>query len=174
MQSSIAAFRLPRYAELPTVGLYLEQVTKYINGYLTPINCAEITPSMISNYVKKDLIPSPQKKQYSAEQIASLIFMTITKNVVSLENIVSLFEMQRDNYTLPVAYDYFCCELENMLSFVFGLKEEPERNIGVTHSEEKSFLRSVIISASHSIYLTAYFAEIKKEKIAEARKGKRT
>ena len=27
-------FKLPVYEEIPDVGLYLDQVTKYINGYL--------------------------------------------------------------------------------------------------------------------------------------------
>lgn len=164
LKASVMDFRLPRYAELPTVGLYLEQVTKYINGFLKSVSCAEITPSMISNYVKKGFIPSPQKKQYDTAQIAYLIFIAITKNVLSLENIVALFDMQRRTYTLPMAYDYFCRELENMLAFVFGLKDAPDVNIGVTDTPEKYLLRNVIISASHSMYLTACFAEMKKEK----------
>ena len=49
---TIEGFRLPRYREIPNVGLYLEQVAKYINGYLNVLGYADITPSMISNYVK--------------------------------------------------------------------------------------------------------------------------
>ena len=30
-------FRLPRYNEIPNVGLYLEQTTKYISQYLEPL-----------------------------------------------------------------------------------------------------------------------------------------
>lgn len=162
LRDSIKGFHIPRYAEIPNVGLYLEQVTQYINGVLLPVGCAEITPSMISNYVKKGIIESPQKKQYRADQIAYLMFIALTKNVLSLENIVSLFEMRKVRYTLPMAYDYFCAELENMIFFVFGLKERPEENLGLTHSEEKEFLRNVLISLSHSMYISACFAYIKK------------
>ena len=35
--SLIEKFRLPRYNEIPNVGLYLDQVTKYIDDYLKPI-----------------------------------------------------------------------------------------------------------------------------------------
>ncbi len=164
LKNTVMNFRLPRYAELPTVGLYLEQVVKYINGYMNQVSLAEITTSMISNYVKKGFIPSPQKKQYYADQIAYLMFITITKNVLSLENIVELFDLQKRTYNLAMAYDYFCCELENMLQYVFGLKDEPEKNLGVTNTDTKDFFRNVIISVSHSIYLTSYFSEIKKEK----------
>lgn len=161
LRNLVSDFRLPRYAEIPTVGLHLEQVANYINGILTPVGCAEITISMISNYVKNGFIEPPHKKQYSAEQIAYLIFIAISKNVLSLEDIVALFNMQKETYTLPMAYDYFCCELENMLAFVFGVKEDLQINLGVTNTEEKDFFRNVIISVSHSMYITSFFARIK-------------
>lgn len=164
LRNLVSDFRLPRYAEIPNTGLHLEQVTQYINGFLVPIGCAEITISMISNYVKKGLISSPLKKQYNADQIAYLTFLAVTKNVLSLEDIVAMFDMQRENYTLPMAYDYFCCELENMLAYVFGNKDTPDVNLGVTHTEEKDFLRNVIISVSHSMYITAFFAQMKRQK----------
>ena len=49
---SLQDFRLPRYQEIPDVGLYLEQTTKYIAGHLAPLQEGRITSSMISNYVK--------------------------------------------------------------------------------------------------------------------------
>ena len=55
-------FRLPVYAELPNMGLYLEQVTKYINGQLSPLGFPEVTSSMISNYVKKGVVSAPVRK----------------------------------------------------------------------------------------------------------------
>ncbi len=168
LPESVAHFRLPRYTEIPNVGLYLDQVTKYINGFLLPVGCAEITPSMISNYVKKGIIASPQKKQYSAEQIAHLTFIAIIKNVLSLENIVELFEIRKFRYTLPVAYDYFCEELENMIAFVFGLKEKPAENLGRTQSEEKDFLRNVLIAVSHSMYISTCFSLLKKARKEES------
>ena len=38
-----------------------------------------------------------------------------------MENIDSLFKMQRAHYTSAQAYDTFCDELENYLPYVFGL-----------------------------------------------------
>ena len=161
LPDSVSRFRLPRYAEIPNVGLYLDQVTKYVNGFLGPVGCAEITPSMISNYVKKGIIASPQKKQYNADQIAHLMCIALVKNVLSLENILSLFEIRKVHYTVPVAYDYFCEELENMISFVFGLKEKPAENLGQTQSEEKELLRNVLIAVSHSMYISTCFTILK-------------
>lgn len=163
LRASIADYRLPRYNEIPNVGLYLEQVAKYINGFLVPIGCSEITTSMISNYVKKGYIPAPVKKQYYTDHIAHLIVIAIIKNVISLDNIQHLFVLQREIYTVPVAYNYFCSEFENMLSFVFGIKDAPDMNIGETDTELKDFLRNIIISASHSVYLSSCFAQMKNE-----------
>ena len=152
MKTVIQGFHLPRYQDLPNMGLYLEQTTKYINHFLAPLGCIEITSSMISNYVKKGLIPSPVKKQYYADQLAYLFFIAIAKQVLSMENITALAEQQRKTYTVPVAYDYFCMELENMLYFVFGLTDTVEE-VGVTSTHQKNMLRSLIIAAAQIIYL---------------------
>ena len=152
MKTVIQSFHLPRYQDLPNMGLYLEQTTKYINHFLAPLGCIEITSSMISNYVKKGLIPSPVKKQYYADQIAYLFFISIAKQVLSMENIIALAEQQQKTYTIPVAYDYFCMELENMLYFVFGLTDTVEE-VGVTNTHQKNMLRSLIIAAAQIIYL---------------------
>lgn len=156
----IEGFRLPRYQEIPKVGLYLDQTAKYINGFLQPLGCVEITTSMISNYVKQGLINKPIGKQYYVDQIAHLIFIAIAKNVLSMENIAALFVMQQKVYTDQVAYDYFCSELENMLYFIFGLKDSVD-NIGTTVSSEKEMLRSLIIAVAHIIYLSHGFERIK-------------
>ena len=162
MAGSIRGFRLPRYAEIPTVGLYLEQTIKYINSYLAPLGCLELTGSMVSNYVKKGLIPAPVKKQYYPEQIGYLFFVALAKNLTSMENIDLLISVQRATYTLPVAYDYMCGELENMLFYFFGLKDRPDE-LGETESDEKNLLRGLIMSAANVIYLNNYIEYVRKQ-----------
>ena len=46
-----------------------------------------LTASMVSNYVKKGLVSNPVKKQYSREQISYLIYISIAKVSVSIDNI---------------------------------------------------------------------------------------
>ena len=67
VRSTVENFRPPRYNEIPNVGLYLEQATKYVCEYLEPLGEYTLTPSMISNYVKKGLIANPVKKQQTAD-----------------------------------------------------------------------------------------------------------
>ena len=89
-----AGFSLPRYRELPSVGLYLDQTVQLVNSCFRGFPGVELTPSMVSNYVKKGVISHPVKKKYSREQLASLIYIVLSKNVLSLENIDTLFQMQ--------------------------------------------------------------------------------
>ena len=156
MAEAIKAFRIPRYEELPNEGLYLEQTTQYINNILAPLNCIELTSSMISNYVKKGIIAPPIKKLYYAEQIAYLFYIAIAKNVLSLEHIVKLRQMPAKSYPKEIAYNYLCEELENVLFYIFGLKSKID-DIGRTKSDEKVLFREVIVAASNSIHLTSCF-----------------
>ena len=103
---SVQDFRLPRYQEIPDVGLYLEQATKYICRYLSPILETPLTASMISNYVKRGLLSSPVKKQYSRDQVAYLFFIAVAKNVLSLDALACFLRLQERTYPLEKAYDY--------------------------------------------------------------------
>ena len=162
MPTCIEQFRMPRYREIPDVGLYLDQTVKYINRFLTPLGCMEITSSMVSNYVKKGYISNPVKKQYDAEQIAYLFFISVAKSVLSMDNIARLFAMQKRMYDAETAYDFFCDELENMLQFTFGLKEKiDEVGTPEDRSESKTMLRSTIIAVTHIIYLSSRFDTMK-------------
>ena len=153
ISDSMRGFRLPRYHELPDVGLYLEQTTKYVNQCIRPLGIEDVTSSMIRNYVKQG--------QYSANQICHLIALVLLKQVTQLENVSNLFRLQRDHegYTDEVAYDYFCEELENILYFRFGLRDTISE-VGVTDSLEKEMLRSAVTAVSHIVYLNRCFRVI--------------
>ena len=148
----IRQFRLPRYQEIPDVGLYLEQTAKYIAGYLAPLQEGRITSSMISNYVKKGLIESPVKKRYSRDQIAYLFFIAVAKNVLSLDALAGFIRIQQQTYGLQKAYDYFCEEFENLLQFTFELKDSMEE-VGEDSTDEKRLLFSCIAAVSQIVYL---------------------
>ena len=156
MAAAVKGFRLPRYREIPNVGLYLEQVTKYIGDCLAPLEDVTITGSMISNYVKRGLVDNPVKKQYYRAQIA------VAKNVLSLDNISLLLDMQRRTYDQQVAYDYFCEEFENIVFYVFGLKSAPD-TVGTEATDEKLMLRNTIITVAHKIYLDMCFRAVQAE-----------
>lgn len=149
---SLRDFRLPRYDEIPTVGLYLEQTTKYISEYLDPLQQGCLTASMISNYVKKHLIESPVKKQYSRDQIAYLIFIAIAKNVLSLDALMGFIALQKKTYSPQRAYDYFCRVFENLLLYTFEVKDTID-SVGDDSTDEKRLLYTCIAAVTQKIYL---------------------
>jgi len=149
---AIHTFRLPRYNEIPNVGLYLEQTTKYICEYLAPLQENALTGSMISNYVKKGLIVNPVKKLYNRDQVAYLFFIAVAKSILSLDALTGFIKLQQQTYDLPTAYDYFCEELENRLQFTFELKDSPQV-VGVDRTDEKRLLYTCIVAAVQKVYL---------------------
>ena len=155
-----AGFALPRYAELPTVGLYLDQSVQFVNGCFRTFQGVELTASMVSNYVKKGIISHPVKKKYTREQLASLIYIVVSKTVLSMENIDTLFKMQREPCSAGTAYDIFCEELEASLSVVFGSKAaQPETVL----NDERLLLRSTIFAAVNKMYLDCCFDALRQE-----------
>ena len=162
LSQSLKDFRLPRYQEIPNVGLYLEQTSKYIAECLAPLQEAAITSSMISNYVKKGLISNPVKKLYYRDQIAHLMFIMLAKSVVSLDDLNLFIRLQERTYPTERAYNYLCDEFENMLQYVFGLKDTID-NVGMDSSDEKFMLRNTIITIAHKIYLDKYFEALATE-----------
>ena len=100
--------RLPRSSEIPSIGLYLDQTVKYINRVFEPISCVEVTPSMVSNYVKKKYIEKPVKKLYDRDQIRKLIFIVLAKLVLSMDHIGILLDKGRGMPVDDMAYDEFC------------------------------------------------------------------
>ncbi len=169
---AIRGFKLPRYDEIPNVGLYLEQTAKYISEYLDCLGDFTLTRSMISNYVKKDLVANPVKKQYDREQIAYLIFIAVAKTVLSMEDIRLLVGEQKKTYSTKRAYDYFCNELENVLFYVFGLKENLD-TVGVDDTQEKDMLRSTIITVAYRVYLDKYFEVLHSEEVEQEKKSRK-
>ena len=157
-----AGFALPRYNDLPSVGLYLDQTVQFVNGYFRSFCGVELTPSMVSNYVKKGVVDHPIRKKYTRDQIASLMYIAVSKTVLSMENIDTLFKMQRQHYSAAQAYDYFCEEVENCLPYVFGLTKsfsELEPDV----DDARKLLRSTIISAVNKIYLDCVFTDLRQE-----------
>ncbi len=115
-------FTLPRYQDIPDVGLYLDQVVKYINGFFTEDGDLTITPSMLTNYVKLKLVQKVRKKTYSRDQIALFFFVAMAKTVLSIDNIrlcLSVWNEGEEDFSKNYALFR-----EKMLTALSGNEEE--------------------------------------------------
>ena len=124
---SMLTFHCPRYAELPLIPLYRDQVLDGLNYYIQPL-CTDssqplVTAAMINNYVKMKLLAPPVKKRYDRDQMAQLLCILLLKQVFSIGEIRRLLEIQTRTYPFPEAYDYFCTEFETALQVTFSTRK---------------------------------------------------
>lgn len=116
--TALSQYRCPRWNELPSLSLYMDQVLIVVDDALSALSVDDAsvaTSSMINNYVKMKMIDPPENKKYSREHVAQLIMLSLLKRVLSMSEItVVLDELHRDN-TAQQAYDMFCDELERCL-----------------------------------------------------------
>ena len=153
--NTIKAFQLPSYNEIPDVGLYLKQVVKYINDTAGTTFGFTVTDSMLSNYVKMHIVPSPVKKQYYRDHIILLLFISMAKTVLTLENIDSLMKRLQLNYETKDAYSYFKDEFESTLKAVYGLEETTAAPLSLT--DDKLLLKNIVITMCYKFYLDDSF-----------------
>lgn len=156
IKDKLGQFALPPYEEIPDVGLYLEQVARYVNGPLAEFPEMKVTPSMISNYAKAKLFSRVNKKTYSRDQIAIVFFITIAKSVLSIDYVRTALDLFRaKNYSLQKGYEYFRSELQTAVTEFYapaaGKKNPP------TLMDDQKMLRNVCIAIAHKMYLERYF-----------------
>lgn len=163
IQRTLDSLHLPEYKEIPDVGLYLEQVTRFINTALESFPDMSVTSSMISNYVKLKVVTRPEKKAYSRDQIVALLFVAVAKTVLSMDNIRKAFEIRRQNSNVETGYEYFRRSLEHVLTS-FGkdpLPWNPEEIPQDVSEEARNVVDYTASAIAYKMYLNLYFDAIK-------------
>ena len=88
--------------DIPNIDLYMDQVTTFMEAQLASSKRYPedkiLTKTMINNYAKNDLLPSPEKKRYSREHLLLLIFIYYFKNILSISDIQTLLNPLTEKY----------------------------------------------------------------------------
>lgn len=88
--------------DIPNINLYMDQVTTFMEEHLAYSKRYKddkiLTKTMINNYAKNNLLPSPEKKRYTREHMLMLIFIYYFKNILSINDIQSLLGPITDRY----------------------------------------------------------------------------
>ncbi len=88
--------------DIPGIDLYMDQVTTFMEEHLQSSKRYPedkiLTKTMINNYAKNHLLPSPEKKKYSKEHMLVLIFIYYYKGILSIGDIQSLLQPLTDRY----------------------------------------------------------------------------
>lgn len=155
LKDTLKSFTMPDYDQIPDVGLYLDQVAKFINSFLKDFPEMQVTPSMISNYAKQKLIARINKKTYTRDQIAALIMIVLAKTVISIEHVrMMLDEMRAVGDDLDQEYTLFrdsLCSVLDALSAGAGFQPP------CAESEQDRMIRNIVIAIAHKMYLERYF-----------------
>ena len=111
-------------ADIPNIELYMDQVTTFMDSQMASSkrypDDKVLTKTMINNYAKNHLLPSPNKKKYSKEHVLMLIFIYYFKSFLSISDIQALLT--------PLADRNFQKEdglnVEDLYNEVFGMEKE--------------------------------------------------
>lgn len=120
---SLADFHLPRWQQLPSMPLYLEQVLALLEEWLGPYLGKEdgtiLTKTMINNYVKLHFVQPPIRRKYDRLTVASLFVIAVLKPVYTIEEIGYLIRLSLGHSNPKAAYDDFCDCAEAAVSHAF-------------------------------------------------------
>lgn len=142
--------------DIPNIDLYMDQVTTFMDKHL--LNSKRysedklLTKTMINNYTKNELLPPPTKKKYTKEHMFLLIFIYYFKNVLSINDIQSIFNPLTERYYGEKSD----VNLEDIYEEIFRLEKEQTDSLtkdmirkmtkakesfsGVTDQEDHDFL----------------------------------
>lgn len=109
---------------VPNIDLYMDQVTSFMAEQLAESKRHDedklLTKTMINNYTKNDLLPSPVKKKYSKDHVLTLVLIYYFKNILSISDIHSILD--------PVTEKYFGNKdgynMEDIYNEIFRIEEE--------------------------------------------------
>lgn len=127
-------------ADVPNIDLYMDQVTTFMDKHLeTTRRYSEdklLTKTMINNYTKNNLLPSPNKKKYTKDHMYLLIFIYYLKNILSISDIQKVLK--------PLSENFFgegkTLSLEGIYAEIFGL--ENEQSMIVTRDVVRKYQKS--------------------------------
>ncbi len=147
-------FRLPRWEELPSIDLYLEQVLSLLEDWLGDFLSFDgkkiMTKTMVNNYVKQRFIAPPVNKKYDRTAVASLFVIAILKPVYTIEEISRLIKLDIRTNQKEQAYNEFCQLIESAVEHAFHRTAMPKTPMS---SDPRGILWNVCNSFACQLYV---------------------
>ena len=110
-EKELSSYKVPRFHEIPDIDLYMDQTILFLNKRLQLFvkkNEPIITPSMINNYVKAEIIPAPKGEKYSSKHLCYIICVCFLKQVLSMNDIKNILYSSIDAKGEEFSYNFFC------------------------------------------------------------------
>lgn len=153
---NVAAVHIPRWEELPTIDIYMDQVISFIDSslgvYFRAMGCADLTKSMVNNYVKAKIINPPVNKKYNRLSLAMIVVVYIMKNCFSTDEISRLIKTGLALPNNAVTYNRFCDSVENALDSAFSGHIQIEEKIEKGR-ERRYLMDNVALAFACKVYV---------------------
>lgn len=111
-------FKYPTYEQLPDIELYMEQMMYFLERELAIFKTSSldkvITPFMINNYVKGEVINKPVAKKYSKEHLSKINETCMLKSVLSISETKQILDKEYEDTNISDAYNSFKTLSENV------------------------------------------------------------
>lgn len=135
--TGLKELKLPRYKDLPDFGIYSEQLVEIVNKALEAMfdKDNKLTKSMVNNYVKHKIIPSPIKKRYFRNHIVYCIVITVFKNNLSIAEIDGGILHELKKSSIEESYNYFCDKIESVMRLIIDIldkQDDPDTKMTAT------------------------------------------
>ena len=162
-------FRLPAWETIPNMGLYMEQVVELLKEYLDymPPELKDeqvITGAAINNYVRRGILPPPNRKRYYRVHIAYLIMICTLKQSLSMTMVQKLLPPVAEEGAVRAAYDSYAAQHNRTATyFVEQVRQASGKILDHAERSEHTVDRTEELVASSAII--AGFARLLAEKL---------
>ena len=178
----IAEWKMIETDDIPNIPLYMDQVLTFINERLDHTKRYRedkiLTKTMINNYAKNRLLPSPEKKKYTKDHMILLLFIYYFKNLLSIGDIQTLLapiteERFSDGKTPGLAPVYrTICQLEqkgteNLSEDLHRAWEAASKVFTEEENAEEMQKFAFICLLSYDVYLKKSLIESMVDEMAE-------
>ena len=100
--NKISSFDYIHADQIPNIDLYMDQVTTFMDTHLGSTRRFDedkvLTKSMINNYAKNNLLPSPVRKKYTENHMLQLILIYYMKSFLSISDIETLLKPLTEHF----------------------------------------------------------------------------
>lgn len=163
IEHGLTNYSLPTWDMLPDIDLYMDQAVSVVSKYLEVPNTIgmnhSITPSMINNYVKLKIIPSPNKKKYSKIHLAYLMIVCTLKQTLDMSTIQQIIPITLNDDEVRKTYDSFVKNQHTAFNYVFGQTRAVADPIFTLEGDNQDRINDLIMQVSVSANLFKLLTE---------------
>ena len=136
---------------LPDIELYMDQMISYLNKQYSNLTQKDdskaITPSMVNNYVKENVIPKPNHKKYNDNHLSSLLMLMCLKSTFSISEIKDILNFKSEEQISDL-YDKF---VDMQSQAIKDINESTFSNLDIDETINADEMRTLILQlAIHS------------------------